>query len=175
MELAGALERTYRRILMLVARCRITTSNDAGAVRTVQARFSADEIHDAMPQVQEYGFASRPLPECDAVVVHVSGERTQGIVIGTNDQRYRPKDLEPGDVMIYDWQGNSILLSAAGVKVITAATFRVEAKDIELHATDNFKFDVNGHGQHWHPSRLDTWQIGESGNTTHTIAPPEIP
>lgn len=173
-DLRAALERTYRRVLMMVARCRITTSNDGGTVRTLQAQFSADELHDNTPQVQEYGFASNPLPGCDAVAIFPSGNRTQGIVIGTNDQRWRPTGLEPGDVMIYDWRGNSILLNVDGVTIVTPDRFRVEAKDIELHATDNYRFDVNGHGQHWHPDKVDTWQIGEVAGTAHAIDPPEI-
>ena len=170
----AALERVYRRVLMLVARCRVTSSMDGGPVRQLQVQFSADEVHDGVEQIQEYGFASRPLPGCDAAALFVAGDRVQGIIVGTNDQRYRPKGLQPGDVMIYDWRGNSILLSASGIKAVTPETFRVEAKNIELHATDNFRFDVNGHGQHWFPNKVDNWTVGASAGTNHPITPPEI-
>lgn len=170
----GLFNRIYRRVLMMIAPARITTSNDGGHVRKLQVQLSEDEIVDAAPQLQEYGFASNPLPSCDAVVAFVAGDRSRPVVVGTNDQRYRPTGLQPGDVMIYDWRGNSILLSVDGVKIHTPDTFRVEAKDIQLHATHSYRFDVKGHGQHWYDTYIDTWQIGETSGTAHSISPPEI-
>jgi hypothetical protein len=53
-------------------------------------------------------------------------------------------------------------------------TLRLTGADIQIHATSSFRFDVNGHGQHWFADHVDTWQIGETSGTAHAISPPEI-
>ena len=158
----------------MIGRGTVTNSEDGGPVRKLQVRIHDDELHDNVTQVQEYGFASRPLAGCDALLSFIGGDRTAGIVHGTNDQRYRPKNLQPGDVVVYDWRGNWIKLSAAGVTINTPETFRVQAKHIQMHATTSYRFDANGHGQHWYGTYVDTWQIGEVAGTAHAISPPEI-
>jgi uncharacterized protein involved in type VI secretion and phage assembly len=53
-------------------------------------------------------------------------------------------------------------------------TFRVVAEDIQMHATQIYRFDCDGHGQAWKPTSIDTYQIGETTGTSNAISPPEI-
>lgn len=61
-----------------------------------------------------------------------------------------------------------------GIVISTPNTFRAEAANIELHATDSFKFDVNGHGQKWDDQGVETWQDNDQPRPHHNHAPPEI-
>lgn len=52
--------------------------------------------------------------------------------------------------------------------------FRVAAQQIQLHASQIFRFDVNGHGQAWTATVVNTYQIGEGSGAANAISPPEI-
>ena len=51
---------------------------------------------------------------------------------------------------------------------------RLVGKQVQVHATQDYRFDANGHGQHWFGDHIDTYQIGEVAGTPHAISPPEI-
>ena len=69
----------------------------------------------------------------------------------------------------------SVEVTAAGNMTLTAgATLRLAAPTIQLHAINEYRWDVDGHGQAWLPTKVDTYQIGESPGTANPISPPEI-
>lgn len=130
------IKKLWRRMLLVVGRGRITTANDSGPVQEVQVQIGMLETRDTTPRVAEYGFTSHPLPGCHGVVVFVGGDRSNGVIIGTNDQTARLKNLKPGEVAIYDDLGQSVWLKRTGIevngaglpiKVFNTPTVRVEA------------------------------------------------
>ncbi len=115
-----AIERAGRRILSMLGVGRATAASVEGATQTVQVAFlgtanAGPEIRDGIPSMQLYGLASATLPGCDYGVAFLSGDRSKGVAVASNDQRYRPGTLQPGEVMLYDNQGRQIYLSASGV------------------------------------------------------------
>ena len=110
------IERIWSRIQMLMSRGRVTFVNDAGPVQLMQIRINSLEVRDNTPRLAEYGFNSCPEPGCDVVIGFLGGDRTQGVVLGTNDQRYRFA-LLPGEVVLFDNIGQSIHLSATGISI----------------------------------------------------------
>lgn len=112
-----AIEKLWRRMLLVVGRGRITTGNDSGLVQMQQVQLGASETRDNTPRVAEYGYTSMPLPGCHAVVIFVGGDRSNGVIVATNDQNHRLKNLLPGEVAIYDDQGQSVYLTRAGIVV----------------------------------------------------------
>lgn len=113
----NALERIRGSLMRVFARGRIKAGNDAGGVQLLQVQLNDREIRDNTPRVGEYGFASMPLPGCQALVVFVGGERSNGAVIGTNDERNRLANLQPGEAAIYDDQGQSVWIKRGGIEI----------------------------------------------------------
>jgi len=174
-EMLDAIDRLYRRVVMMIGAGRVSTTGDAGSVQRLQVQLRGDsEIRDSTPRVAEYGFTSVPIPGCDAVVIFAGGDRSEGIIIATGDQRYRLSNLAPGEVAIHDDQGQKVHLTRSGIIIHSPIKIRFEAPVIELHASTSYRWDVNGHGQHWYGTYIDTWQIGETAGTAHNISPPEI-
>ncbi|NHR07640.1 phage baseplate assembly protein [Chromobacterium haemolyticum] len=110
-------ERLVHRLWMLVGRGKTTTVNDAGPIQMVQVKLGADEVRDNTRRAAEYGFTSSPPAGSDAVLVFVGGDRSNGVVIATNHQASRLKNLQPGEVAIFDNQGQSVYLTRAGIVV----------------------------------------------------------
>lgn len=142
----GAVERLWRRMQMVVGRGRIQTGNDAGPVQMQQVQIGPLDIRDNTLRVAEYGFTSMPKPGCHAVMIFVGGDRSNGVIIGTNDQTARLKNLKPGEAAIYDDLGQSVYLTRAGI-VINGAGLPVEIINAPTITHDG----VNIGKTHTHP------------------------
>jgi phage baseplate assembly protein V len=112
-----ALERILRRLALIVGHGRITIGDDSGQAQVQQVQFSDRELQDDIPRVAEYGFTSMPLVGCQALVVFVGGERSNGAIVGTHDERHRMRNLQPGEVAIHDDLGQSVYITRAGIVV----------------------------------------------------------
>ncbi|ACC71051.1 phage baseplate assembly protein V [Paraburkholderia phymatum] len=116
----GILERTARRVLLSLARALVTTVNDAGGFQRVQVKLNALETADNTPRPVEFGLTSNPPVGSDAFVVFLGGDRSNGVVLGTVHQPSRPKNLAPGETMLYSQDGKNIYLTASGGIVVDA-------------------------------------------------------
>lgn len=140
------LERLWRRLQLVIGRGRVRVIDDSTPAQTLQVQLGADETKDGLPRIAEYGFTSNPPPGTDALVVFLAGERTNGVVVGTNNQQFRMRNLASGEVAIYDNRGRFVLLSAAGIHVqgadspITAET----TSDVTATAGGNVTVQAGG-------------------------------
>jgi phage baseplate assembly protein V len=126
--LKQAVRDAHRRAMMSIARGILTAINDAPMAQEVQIQLLADEVADQIERFQEYGFTSVPFPQAEAVMVCVGGLRGHGVVIATEDRRYRLKALSPGEVAIYDDQGQAVHLKRDGIYLATTMKVQVDAQ-----------------------------------------------
>lgn len=89
------------RVRLTVGRAILSLVSDSKAIQTAQARLLAGETQDDAERIQEYGFTSVPLPGAEGVMVFVGGQRDHGLIIATDDRRYRVKGLAGGEVALY--------------------------------------------------------------------------
>jgi phage gp45-like len=113
------LNRVWRRVLNAVAPAAITTTNDAGPVLSAQIQIGYMEIIDNVPVLQQFGLASVPPPGSDAAAAFVAGDRSNGVVVATNDQTTRPTGKQSGETMLYNARGMQVYLSASGIVINT--------------------------------------------------------
>jgi phage baseplate assembly protein V len=112
-----AIRRLWHRVQALVARGRLPLIDDSGPVQLAQARIIGDEVKDQIPRMAEYGFVSSPPENSDAIILFMAGERSMGVIIATNNQTFRMRNLATGEVAIHDNKGRFVLLGAAGIHV----------------------------------------------------------
>lgn len=115
------------KINLMIGRAVLSAIRDTGAIQTAQAQILADEIHDDVERVQEYGFSSVPIPGAEAVIVFQGGNRDHGLIIATDDRRYRLKNLENGEVALYTDEGDSIVFRRGKIIEIQTDTLKIEA------------------------------------------------
>jgi hypothetical protein len=70
-----------------------------------------------MPMLFHYGFSSAMPIGGDKVVLFGNGERSSGVVIASNHQQYRQKNLGTGEVCLCDMWGHAIRLTENGISV----------------------------------------------------------
>lgn len=115
------VDRLARRVLLLVGRGRVSAPvNDGGSVQMLQAQINPLETIDNLRRIAEFGFTSVPPEGSDVAIVFVGGDRSSGLVIGTNHQGSRPTGLNPGETMIFTQDGKQIYLTAGGGIVVKA-------------------------------------------------------
>lgn len=105
------------RAALMIGRCILRAIGDNKPVQLVQAQLLAEEVHDDVERIQEYGFTSVPKPGAEGVVVFVGGNRDHGLVIAVEDRRFRLKGLASGEVAIYDDQGQKVHLTRTGIVI----------------------------------------------------------
>ena len=118
------------RVMMMFGRGVLRNVNDANGRQQLQVELLKGELRDGVEHMQNYGFTSHPKGG-DVAVAFIGGNREQGIVLVVDDRRYRIS-LEPGEVAIYDDQGNKIELLREMIKVTAVAKVQIAAPDIEI-------------------------------------------
>lgn len=149
-----ALEKIWRRLQMALGVGRITTGNDSGLVQMHQVKLTGNDVRDNTARVVEYGFTSMPKPGCQALLIFVAGDRSNGVIVGTNDETARLKNLEPGEVAIYDDQGQTIWIKRGGIEIDGAG------KPILIHNTPTITMKADT------SITLDTPLVHHTGNST---------
>lgn len=100
-DIKRALEPVWARLRLLVGRAVLAAVTEDGGRRWATGGLLAGELIEGMEFWQHFGMASNPQPGCEALVVFMAGDRSHGHVISTDDPRFRPLGLEPGEVALY--------------------------------------------------------------------------
>lgn len=142
-----------RRAGRMIARGIIGVTRLIKGRQVAQTGRYAEETRDDTEVFQDYGFASRPHPGAEAVVVALAGDASHQVIIGVEDARYRFGPLKTGEVALYDDQGqhvylyrdgirvrdrhgNEALLSAAGLALTSPTAARVTAPQVIVDSGD---------------------------------------
>jgi phage gp45-like len=164
-------DRLYRRVQMMLAPVKITATDDTGPVHRAQVRAMAPEQIDNVAVLQLYGLASHAMVGSDAMALFVSGDRSNAVIVATNNQDARMRNLKSGEVALYTDEGDSVLLSRGRIISIKCGTkVHIDCPLVEmtgdLHVTGEV---VRGFGtgdqvtlgQHSHTQGADSRGDGE--------------
>lgn len=156
-DLERVLKEVKHKVLMMLGVGIIETVDDGPEIQRNQVTILDGETHGDYDRFQEFGFSSVPLPGCQAVIACVGGARSHGLIIATDDGRYRPVDLAPGETILYNYLGDYIKIDkdrkitvVANTEVdVTApivkvnASTRVDITSPQVNMTGNLQVDGN--------------------------------
>ncbi|MCW8156634.1 phage baseplate assembly protein V [Stutzerimonas stutzeri] len=91
-------------------------------LQSLQLQLLAGEVKDGVELFEPYGLTGHALPGAEAAVAFIDGSRTHGIALVQTDRRYRPVDLAPGEVALFNHEGTCVVLRNGGRIEMTAAT-----------------------------------------------------
>lgn len=111
------LKRVWERLLFVIGRGRIQLVDDTGNVQMIQIVFGPLQNLNKVPRIGEYGFSSNPPEQSDCIVVCIAGDPGKGVVVGTNSQQFRMRNLQLGESALHDNRGQHVYLSANGIVV----------------------------------------------------------
>ncbi|MCO6414822.1 phage baseplate assembly protein [Siccirubricoccus sp. KC 17139] len=135
-------ERMFRRIQHMVRPARTTAPpNEAGVCQRLQVQFNDAELRE-IPSLQFYGFASSPKPDTDVLVLAVAGDGTNSLVLGSNDQRYRPRNMSVGEVRIYNEAGTYIQIKGGEVNIHAASKVNIVTPETTMSGKLTVEGDI---------------------------------
>lgn len=112
---------------LVVGRGRVKSGKDDGPVQILQVQLSAKELPN-LRRLAEFGFASWPPNGADVMAIFIGGDRSNGVIIATGDQRTRFKLENAGEAALHDAFGKSIWLKKDGGLVLELA-----GQDVEIN------------------------------------------
>lgn len=127
-----------RRAGRMIARGIIGVTRLIKGRQVAQTGRYAEETRDDTEVFQGYGFASRPHPGAEAVVVALAGDASHQVIIAVEDARYRFGPLKTGEVALYDDQGQHVYLYRDGIRVRDRHGNEVLMRENALTITDTF-------------------------------------
>lgn len=127
-----------QRILLMIGRGIIKSTDDAKPIQEIQTSVLAGETMEKVPHLGHFGFASRAPKNSECIVVALGGNRENLAIIATENRTVRFKNLAEGESAIYTDDGTYIHLKKNGqVEIKTATKVKVDAPDAEF--TGNVK------------------------------------
>lgn len=123
------------------------TFNETTGLAYGQVQKTALETHEDIPHYQHFGFASSPVQGCNVVIANYAGDNNRGVIIASNDTRYRMKNLSAGDSVIYDANGQSIHLSNGTIcNIVINSQLNITAPNITINGNIQLNGSLNATG-----------------------------
>lgn len=139
--------RAFQRLLTpILARIRrvvmgsvIKMVDDSGDLQKMQIETIGHSVYDNIEKFGVFGVASNPPAGLDAIIVERNGKY---ISIAIGDRKYRIKNLESGDTVIYDIRGQKIVLNKDGIAVNDTNGNKIIMNNYGIDTTDKNGNDV---------------------------------
>lgn len=130
-----ALASVARGLGNLLARAVLTAVPRQGKLQSLQVSLLEGETREGVELFEPYGFTGVALPGAEGLIAFLGGHRTHGVALVQTDRRYRPVDLQPGEVALFNHEGTRVVLRNGGkVEVLAAAEVKVTTAKVILQA-----------------------------------------
>ena len=120
--------------------------DDTTPTQELQVRVLAGETRARVQRIQSYGFSSVPEDGAGpAATFWPGGNRSRGVAVAVDDERYRPRGLPARDVVMYDARGNRIHFKDGLVEITAVEGLRIAVTgDVEIDATGSVTVSAGG-------------------------------
>jgi phage baseplate assembly protein V len=137
------------------SRAVLTGVNDKSKMQEVQARGLDGEVFERAERMQIYGVSSNPPLGSEAVAIPVGADRSHVLIMGASDRGVRKNGLAPGEVALYNGNGDFIALKEGNKMEASTKDFKMDAQDAaEIKSTAiNMKGDFAVSGKDGGPGK----------------------
>ena len=119
-QLRRLLDPLRNRLRLLVTKAIVTMVRDDEGRQILQLKGLDGQPLDKVERFQEYGSSSVPLPGAEAIVLSVLGAESHGVAIAVDDRRYRPRNLQPGEKVVYTDEGDEVRFKRGKIIAVTS-------------------------------------------------------
>lgn len=167
-------QQLQRQLLSLICRAVVGSVKPGSKCQAVDVELLAGEQKGGIEHLEPYGLTSYAKPGAEALILFPDADRSHAVAVVVSDRRYRIRSLKPGEVAIYDDQGQSVTLTRSGIIVDGAGkpiTFRNAPKarfEMDIESTGQIKDRCDTTGLTMAEMRLayNGHKHKESGNNT---------
>jgi len=130
------LKALRNRIMLMFANGTVTGTDDSKGLQSHQITGLKDEVLEGITRIGNYGHAYNPPAEgTEHFTAFMGGNRDYGVILGTQHRDSRPRNLAPGENMIYTDEGDFIYFKRGKeIEIFTGKKLTVNATDdVELN------------------------------------------
>lgn len=169
-----ALESVARGLGNLLARAVLTAVPGQGKLQSLQVALLESEAKEGVELFEPYGLTGVALPGAEGLIAFLGGHRTHGVALVQTDRRYRPVDLQPGEVALFNHEGTRVVLRNGGkVEVLAATEVKVTTAKVILQANVEVVGKTTFTGEVWaNGKRIDNThkhQLPGGGQTLEVV------
>lgn len=141
----GLIEGLARRISFLITKTLLVSLDDSGAIQKLVLDALKDERRSNVDRFQEFGFSSNPPAGAEVIMLSLGGSRSHNVAIASEHRESRPKNLSPGEAMIYNEAGDYVKLKADGTIEIKCSTkVRIDSPLVEMTGNLSVTGSISG-------------------------------
>ncbi len=133
-----------RRLSNLWQRGTLKLVDDSTDIQQLQVALRSGQVRDKREHPTNYGFTHHP--PASLVDIHMAsqgGNTAKGVVIVVGDRQFRLKDLQEGEVALYDDQGQYIKLARDNtIEVITSGQIIAQCTTATIEASESCTLDT---------------------------------
>lgn len=169
-----ALASVARGLGNLLARAVLTAVPRQGKLQSLQVALLESEAKEGVELFEPYGLTGVALPGAEGLIAFLGGHRTHGVALVQTDRRYRPVDLQPGEVALFNHEGTRVVLRNGGkVEVLAATEVKVTTAKVILRANVEVVGKTTFTGEVWaNGKRIDNThkhQLPGGGQTLEVV------
>lgn len=137
----SAIADVASRLFRAISIGRIKATDDSGVQQLSQVNINAgapagiEEVIDDVERLGHYGFAYCAPVGAEAVLLHLGGHRSAGMIIATGDRATRPKGLLPGEARFYNGPAGTYVEASHDGKFRSVATDWLHTGDYHVSGT----------------------------------------
>lgn len=113
-ELNKYLRPFFARIQMMITKGTLESVNDIDEIQLVKVSSLEGEVQENVERVQPYGLSTNPPVDSETMIACIGGNKDHPVAIVVDNGATRKKELEPGEVALYDHLGTFIYLTKDG-------------------------------------------------------------
>lgn len=110
------------RVKLMVSRAVVRLVDDTPKAQELQVEALAGEVFGRVERFQNYGLTSHPPAQAEAIVVCIGSNRDHPVAIAVEARATRPRNLQAGEVCLYDDLGSRVTLKRGGLLEVEGAT-----------------------------------------------------
>ena len=116
------MTKSDKRIEMMICKGQVDTVDDSTQIQLVKMLALSDEVQEGIERIQDYGFTSNPPKNAESVLLYLTGNKDNGVVIKSDSGVNRFKDLLSGEVCMYSKHGNYLKLGTGAINLLIGTT-----------------------------------------------------
>lgn len=137
-----------RRVVNMLARAVVNSIDDSKKLQLAQVEILSGEVRADVERFQNYGFTSVPKKGAEAIVVRLGGHADHTIILCIDDRTYRLRNLESGEVAMYDATGSTVIMKSNGDIEVAPSSGKVKfTGDVDVSGTLTADTDCVGGGK----------------------------
>lgn len=140
------MQKLFRKIFDLISRASVMAKHGERSLRTLQTEHLAGDVREDVEHFEPYGFTSEPHLGAEVVAASLDGNRNHTIALIVADRRYRIKEMQDGEVAIYDDLGKIVYLKReellidakdSPVTVLSGSKVTIKAPEVVVDAANS--------------------------------------